>query len=812
MSKTTEYLEAFKPVATAWFTKAAFVREYHEFFREFFQRDKLETAEWPDIQKIGAHLHCFQSMALAKANALGKPNHPLEHYRKSFIFLAHGPGEPSERIRQFSSNPEYRLDYFGKSAVSELVGYLFPDQFMFVNARDLFAAQFLDIKIEKSAGGDLVAGLEAFSKATRPVAKEYEEIVGKQTDLPLNLELDQFFSWLYETYANADGTDKPVMPPVSSRRYWTLSPGEGGNQWENFYEDGIAAIGWYGTGDLRKFKNKDEILQKIQELQPGESSPTNDAYACWQFVHDLKPGDIVFAKKGRTKLLGYGEVKGDYKFDSARPHYRHIRNVKWSDKGEWDLPDDHKMALKTLTDITTYSDFVAILATTVGLQLSPSPPADVVVNSTHYWWLNANPKIWDFRNLPLGAVESYTSRNEAGNKRQKYKHFEAVRPGDLLLGYVTNPDKEIVAICEITKPLHDTVDGEVIEFRKIEEIRVPVTLAELQSVDALSECEPLIHKQGSLFAVTADEYDVIRAMIDERNLVLPPSQTTVYTKEDALKGLFMTELQLDKILSRLKRKKTVILQGPPGVGKTFVARRLAYLQMGEQDPQRVKMVQFHPSYGYEDFVQGYRPKGTGLGRHDGVFHQFARLARNDPQRDWFFVIDEINRGNLAKIFGELLMLIEADKRGPEHAIPLTYSEEADETFYLPANLYIIGTMNTADRSLAMVDYALRRRFAFVTLDPEFASPAFGAWLTNCGASNELLNRIRQRIDVLNAAIDKDRDLGAGFRIGHSFFAPATGPLDEAWYREVIDSEIQPLLEEYFDSHETVDQLVKDLLA
>jgi 5-methylcytosine-specific restriction protein B len=433
--------------------------------------------------------------------------------------------------------------------------------------------------------------------------------------------------------------------------------------------------------------------------------------------------------------------------------------------------------------------------------------------SRQYWWLNANPKIWDFRSVPVGSTESYTSRNEAGNKRQKYKHFAAVRPGDLVLGYVTNPDKEIVAVCEITKALHSTPEGEAIEFRKIEEFSVPVTWTELQSVPALARCEPLVSYQGSLFAVTVAEYDAIRAIIDERNLAPQLPKCELFTIADALDGLFMAAVQLDVILSRLRRKKAIILQGPPGVGKTYIARRLAFALMGECDERRVAMVQFHPSYGYEDFVQGYRPTRSGLERRDGVFYQFARLARNDPKRDWFFVIDEINRGNLAKIFGELLMLIEADKRGPDHAIPLTYSEQPDETFYLPSNLHFIGTMNTADRSLAMVDYALRRRFAFVTLNPEFDSPAFATWLTDRGATTALVTRIRSHVGALNEVIDKERDLGPGFRVGHSFFCPPPNHApDDAWYREVIEGEIQPLLEEYFDSRERVDKLVSDLLA
>jgi 5-methylcytosine-specific restriction protein B len=603
--------------------------------------------------------------------------------------------------------------------------------------------------------------------------------------------------------------------PVS-RRYWTLSAGEGGEMWEDFYSNGIAAIGWDNLGDLTTYKNKDALRAKLKELWPADTDKKNDTHACWQFAREIAVGDVIFAKQGFSKLYGYGVVESGYHFDESRSNYQHTHKVKWHSKGEWEMPEDGKMAMKTLTDITRWPDFVKKIGHKVGLEVGDEPDSGVkpaVSNGVAYWWLNANPKIWDFRTAPIGTVQTYTSHNEAGNKRQKFKHFAAVKPGDLLIGYVTTPDKEIVAICEITKGLHTTEEGEVIEFKKIEQFKEPVTWAELQAVPALSKCEPIVNNQGSLFAVTDDEYEAIRALIDERNLGTQLPKPAAFTKADALAGLFMSAGKHEGIIARLKRKKAIILQGPPGVGKTFVARRLAFAMMGMKDVRRVAMVQFHPSYGYEDFVQGFRPTRTGLERRDGVFYQFVRLARNDPDRDWFFIIDEINRGNLAKIFGELLMLIEADKRGPEHAIPLTYSESPDETFYLPANLYFIGTMNTADRSLAMVDYALRRRFAFETLDPALDSPAFATWLKERKASDALIARIRARIGSLNEVITNERDLGSRFRIGHSFFCPPDGHTpDEAWYREVIAGEIQPLLEEYFDSPDRVEKLVAELLA
>lgn len=264
-----------------------------------------------------------------------------------------------------------------------------------------------------------------------------------------------------------------------------------------------------------------------------------------------------------------------------------------------------------------------------------------------------------------------------------------------------------------------------------------------------------------------------------------------YTKENFLSEVFMSDDTYETLSTLLSRKKNIILQGAPGVGKTFAAKRLAYSLMEEKDTSRVEMIQFHQSYSYEDFIMGYRPDDNGFKLVHGAFYKFCKKAQDDNERDYFFIIDEINRGNLSKIFGELFMLIEHDKRDERNSMRLLY---VDEQFYIPSNVHIIGMMNTADRSLAMLDYALRRRFAFFEMPPAFDSDGFKLYQEDI--SNNKFNQLIDVVKALNTEIKNDVSLGAGFRIGHSYFM-TTDMVDDSWLHTVVEYEIIPLLQEYW---------------
>ena len=432
---------------------------------------------------------------------------------------------------------------------------------------------------------------------------------------------------------------------IDTVHYWLYSPGNNACMWDEFRRKGIMAIGWGEIGDPNEFATKDEIKQKMKACFGEGKSYKNAAHAVWQFLHEMKPGDIVFVKKGMYSIVGRGVVQSDYEYEASREdEFRNVRQVNWTHNGEW--PHPGQAVMKTLTDITPYTDYV-----------------------------------------------------------EKLKAF-----------------------------------------------------FEEEDADDEEEAE---------------------------------TEFPLYSPEDFLKEVYMTPQNYDTLCGLLERKKNIILQGAPGVGKTYTAQRLAYSIMGVKDPSRVMMVQFHQNYGYEDFVMGFRPRKSDAGFElkEGPFYKFCKTAEIDSENPYFFIIDEINRGNLSKIFGELFMMIEADKRG--NALRLLYS---DELFSIPQNVYLIGTMNTADRSLAMIDYALRRRFAFFEMMPAFDVDTFVQEMER--KQNPKYQRLIHTVKALNQDIKQDAALGRGFCVGHSYFC-TEDPVDDSWLAGVVEYELLPLLQEYW---------------
>ena len=543
----------------------------------------------------------------------------------------------------------------GNSKITMGMYWIAPDSFLNLDQRNtwyiyesgkiptelVYTLPEIEQKIPADKYFDIVEKLRAFLQSDQSNLKDFKEL--------------SFEAWRYSEQVNEEKRKEKVKAEregkgvaladndVETVHYWIYSPGDGAAIWDECYNNGIMAIGWDEIGDLRSYSSKDEMKKYMKDNIDSSKSYKNAAHATWQFANDMKPGDIVFAKKGLYQIVGRGIVESDYIFDSSRQHYKNIRKIKWTHSGEWEYPG--QAGIKVLTDITSYTDKV--------------------------------------------------------------------------------------------------------------------------------------DKLNALF-----KSDVI---IDEEE---PEKEYPAYDVEKFLEEVYIDKESYDTLAGLVLNKKNVILQGAPGVGKTFAAKRLAYSIMGVKDPNRVMMVQFHQSYSYEDFIMGFRPTEKGFELKYGAFYKFCKEAEIDSDKDYFFIIDEINRGNLSKIFGELFMLIESDKRGIE--LQLLYS---DEKFSVPNNVHIIGMMNTADRSLAMLDYALRRRFAFFEMKPGFDSDGFREYRMNL--ANDKFDRLINCVENLNTVIAADESLGEGFCIGHSYFSNFSKDVTDKALSCVVEYELIPLLKEYW---------------
>lgn len=356
----------------------------------------------------------------------------------------------------------------------------------------------------------------------------------------------------------------------------------------------------------------------------------------------------------------------------------------------------------------------------------------------------------------------------------------------------------------------DTVCNIVKRTYKVENVFYLTDVAQIVKVS--DELTSLIEKGGGDTKELKNQRsyvnkyrDFLKYCADQKEKVADTSAE--YNFADDPDKPFISEEKFNEVVELLFRKKNIILQGAPGVGKTFLARKVAYQLIGQMKDENIETVQFHQSYSYEDFMQGIRPKTSGEFKvRNGIFYNFCERAKENAEETYVFIIDEINRGNLSKVFGELMMLIESDKRSPRYALKLTYSEEESLKFYVPENVYIIGCMNTADRSIAIVDYALRRRFAFCPIEPELGE-SFKAFLCS-ELSKEFVNKICDKLNRVNSIIRETSSLGIGLEIGHSYFCQISSVDDEnEWWKSICKYELFPYLQEIcFENEELCNEL------
>ncbi len=594
------------------------------------------------------------------------------------------------------------------------------------------------------------------------------------------VDLDFFVSRFWEETA-------PVIPVAQKDvKYWMYSPGENARKWNDCSSEGVMCLGWDELGNLQEYESRENMRDQMRQEYGLDGSYINASLATWEFANEIQVGDIVFAKRGRTTIVGRGVVESEYYYDDKRDEYRSLRKVRWTEIGNWET--QQFQAMKTLTEITQYTDYVKRLNILVTGGVVPE-------EDCRYWWLCANPSVWGLSDWPVGEQQDYTLYNDNGNKRKIFRNLIEAKAGDKVICYETNPTKQILALAIVAKEN----DGQRIWFEKVESLATPIPYSAIKENEDLTNMEFFSGQHGCFFKLTKEEYAVIMDLIRESNLGANHQSTfEAYTREDFLDEVYISEQDLTDLETLLKNKKNIILQGAPGVGKTFCARRLAYEIMKEKDDSRVNLIQFHQNYSYEDFILGYKPVGSDFELQRGIFYKFCISAANNPDKPFFFIIDEINRGNLSKIFGELLMLIEKDYRGEK--LTMAYK---DEKFFVPKNVYIIGMMNTADRSLAMIDYALRRRFSFFEMRPGFRSEGFKKYQE--GLANKHFDSLIEKVIELNKAISKDESLGSGFELGHSYFCGQKTVTDD-WLRQIINYDLVPMLQEYwFDNRKEVEK-------
>ncbi|EMC29865.1 putative endonuclease [Streptococcus mutans ST6] len=368
-----------------------------------------------------------------------------------------------------------------------------------------------------------------------------------------------------------------------------------------------------------------------------------------------------------------------------------------------------------------------------------------------------------------------------------------IEVGDFVLVPRTNLYASFLA--KITKPYHYVKeDGESAEFPRRFEIE-PISQFGKFKLKNLKE------KQWNNTTVGELTYGSLNDLYDDFNVKQNTEENSVQKLEDMK--------NMSKYGKQILNSYNLILRGAPGTGKTYLAKQIAE-ELTDGNEDQIGFVQFHPSYDYTDFVEGLRPvsdKGQiGFKLQDGIFKKFCKKAKENPNKKFVFTIDEINRGEISKIFGELFFSIDPDYRGEKGAVSTQYANlhETDEKFYIPENVYIIGTMNDIDRSVDTFDFAMRRRFRFVEIK---AADTMGMWENNDKFDNDKIEEARIRLTNLNRAISNTEGLNSHYHIGPSYFLKLK---DLDYDYDILWSDyLEPLLKDYLrGSYDEVEKLAE----
>jgi hypothetical protein len=625
-------------------------------------------------------------------------------------------------------------------------------------AKETFELHFEPEKIQRAKlreqyGPELISDflLEEYKKQVDGIGKNLGELDKAQALVHLCLDANAYLE------VEAEGAQANAVVSTGVH-YWSIGAGEGAQFWPKWQSQNLISLGWEEMGDLTQYKTLEELKKKYIELyQPKTDDPKNDTLGLFEFRNNLKPGDIVFVKNGRKKLLGVGRVLSEYQFVGNAEFHGHLRSVEWLKTGEWDLQTD-KFAIKSLTDITEYPDFVQNLLKLANVDGALALRGDHMAKEIKVP-VSKNVIFWG----PPGTGKTYRLIKMQADFRDSSSGSDELVAWIQELGWW---DVIAAALIDLDKPVT------VPELFRHEFVQLK---AKQQSTNKT----PKNTLWGLLQQHTVADSKTVNFERRQEPLVVDKSVDSKWSLAGDWKE------QLDDLVEEVKKIRS---------GKSDTVN------------ERFRVVTFHQSYSYEEFVEGIRPErtsdGTGVSYQvkDGVFKLLCQRAIENPDKEYAIFIDEINRGNISKIFGELITLIEEDKRlGAPHEITLTLPYSGKK-FGVPKNLYVFGTMNSVDRSIALVDMALRRRFEFVSIRPnsELISQ------TPLGGANvrAIFEKINQKIAVI---------LGTEYQIGHSYFmgrnVESISTLKQTWFGSIL-----PLLQEYlFDDWDKIEALVGEFV-